>query len=231
MSDLAINAVDIVVLAVLAISAIFAFMRGFVHEVLAIGAWVGAILVTLYGFPHIQPYAREIIAIDLLADILGGVAIFLVVLVVLAVFTRMLSGRVQRSSLGALDRSLGLVFGLLRGVVIVAAAWLVMTWAIPDPDERPQWVQEAKSKRLVEISGEVLASALPEHLQQDGRNAAGSARRSAERANEVNEVLDFLPRIAPADEAPEESKGYGDAPRRDMDRLLENLTGSDNEGG
>lgn len=231
MSDLAINAVDIVVLAVLAISAIFAFMRGFVHEVLAIGAWAGAILATLYGFPYIQPYARDIIAIDLLADILGGVAIFLVVLVVLAVFTRMLSGRVQRSSLGALDRSLGLVFGLLRGAVLIAAAWLVLTWAIPNPEERPEWVENAKSKRLVEIGGDLLASALPAHLRQEGQNAADSARRGAERASEVKDAYDVLRQPAPDSEAPAERQGYEEAPRREMDRLLENLTDSGNEGG
>lgn len=224
MSDLPLNVVDIIVLAVLLISAALAFFRGFVHEVLAIGAWVGAALATLYGFPHVQPYVRQVIAIDLLADIVAGVAVFLATLVVLAIATRLLAARVQNSSLGALDRSLGLVFGLLRGAVIVALAWLVLAWAIPNPAERPDYIQAAKSRRFVEAGAAVLSRVLPSSLSADGSAAMDAARREAERARELKDAYDTLSRPAPNGDAPERQKGYNDTARQEMDRLIDSQT-------
>lgn len=224
MSDLPINFVDLIVLAVLLISAALAFFRGFVHEVLAIGAWVGAGVATLYGFSHLQPYARQVIAIDLLADIVAGVALFLVALVVLAIVTRLLAAKVQNSSLGALDRSLGLLFGLVRGAVIVAAAWLVLAWALPQPDERPAYIQEAKSRRIVEAGAGVLAALLPESMRAEGAAAVDAARGEAERARELKDAYDTLSRPAPKADAPEARKGYNEEARQSLDRLIESQT-------
>lgn len=223
-----IGVVDIIVLAVLLISAVIAFMRGFVHEVLSIGAWVGAGLATLYGFAHVQPYARELIAIDLLADIGAGVVLFLVVLVLLSIVCRILASRVQQSSLGALDRSLGLAFGLVRGAVIVAAAWLVLTWALPDPAERPAYLQEAKSRRFVEIGADMLASILPASLRQDAPAAIDRAKREADRARKLNEALS-QPEIE--SDAPADESGYNQQQREDMDRQIESLTGGSGSNG
>ncbi|MEZ7845576.1 MAG: CvpA family protein, partial [Rhodospirillales bacterium] len=62
-NDLPINVFDAGVILILLISAFLAYMRGFVHEVLSFGGWVGAIFVTLYGFPYAKPYARDLIKI------------------------------------------------------------------------------------------------------------------------------------------------------------------------
>jgi hypothetical protein len=68
------NTVDIVVIAVVAISALIAFLRGFVREVLTIGSWLGASLVTLYGFPLLQPKFEQWISSKLAADIVCGIS-------------------------------------------------------------------------------------------------------------------------------------------------------------
>jgi len=72
MDNLPINATDILVFAILLISGLLAFFRGFVREVLSVGAWVGAAFATLYGFAHVRPYARDLIGIDMIADIIAG---------------------------------------------------------------------------------------------------------------------------------------------------------------
>lgn len=224
MDDLPINIVDIAVLAIVLLSAAIAFVRGCVHEVLAIGAWVGAALATIYGFGHVQPYARKVIAIDLLADIIAGVIVFVAVLVLLSLLTRMLSSRVRGSSLGALDRTLGLVFGLARGGVIVAAAWLVLTWALPTPAERPAYLQEAKSRRLVELSANALESLLPETLRREGRDAIDAAKQGATDAQRAKEAYDAFsqPRVEGSDGRSE--PGYNEQERGDMDRITDTVT-------
>ena len=72
------NALDIIVIAVIALSALFAFARGFVKEALSIGAWLGAGLVTLYGLPLVRPFVRQYIGTPLAADAAAGSALFIV---------------------------------------------------------------------------------------------------------------------------------------------------------
>src|SRR6266851_9091079 len=119
-----VNALDILVIAVIALSALFAFARGFVKEALSIAAWVGAGLITLYGLPHARPFAQKFIATPMLADVAAGVALFVVSLIVLSLLTSALARRVQDSALSAVDRALGLLFGAFRGVVIACLGFI-----------------------------------------------------------------------------------------------------------
>ena len=142
MDSLPINVTDLAIIAVVVISGLLAFVRGFVHEVLAVGAWVGAAIVTVFFLPVVLPYARDLISIQIAADIAGGAAIFIFVLIVLSIFTHWLARRVRESSLGALDRSLGLLFGFLRGAILVCLAWIGLVTLLPR-DQHPDWIQEA----------------------------------------------------------------------------------------
>jgi membrane protein required for colicin V production len=227
MGDLPINIIDIAILAVLLLSAAMAFMRGCVHEVLSVGAWVGAGLATLYGFSSVQPHARDLIAIDLLADIVAGVALFVVVLIVLAVISRMLSNQVRDSSLGALDRSLGLVFGLARGALLVAVAWMLMTWALPDPDQRPHYIREAKSARLAQLGADALERVLPASLRGRADEAAATVKQGARDAQRLNK---FIQPEAKADK-PDPKQGYSQQERSGMDRLTDTVTSGSENGG
>ena len=231
MADLPINFIDIAVLAVLLLSAALAFMRGCVHEVLSVGAWIGAGLATLYGFERAQPFARQVIAIDLLADIAAGVVIFVVTLIVLSIVSRIFSNRVRESSLGALDRSLGLVFGLARGVLLVAVAWMLMTWALPNPDERPSYLREAKSARLVAASATALENVLPASLRSQGRSAADEAKQGAQDAQRAKDAYDALSQPKTEAQDPKGEPGYNEEQRQDLNRLIENQASDNGSGG
>lgn len=225
MDSLPINITDIIVLIILLLSGILAFMRGLVHETLSIGAWVGAAVSTLYLFPHAQPFAREYIAIEVAADITAGVAIFLIALILFSIISRALSRQVQESSLGALDRTLGLLFGFLRGAVIVCVAWLVLVWLLP-PDERPEWITEARSRPLIERGAEILQALVPEEIRLRGEEAAERAKDSTEEAIEAEESLRELispqPKPEAKDDADSAREGYNPDQRDDMQRLIEN---------
>ncbi len=151
---------DIGVLAVLLLSALLALMRGFVHEVLSFSAWVGAAVITIYAFPYAQPTARELIDIPVLADIVTGVAVFLVSLVLLTLFAKLLAELVQGSRLSAIDRLLGLLFGLARGAALVCLAWLIFAWLVPK-EQRPDWIQSARTLPYLEQGATWLQDLLP----------------------------------------------------------------------
>lgn len=219
MESLPINVTDAVIVLVIVVSGLFAFFRGLVHELLSVVSWVGAALATLYGFPYAQPEARRLITIQLIADMAAGVAIFLAVFIVLAIVTRLLSRRVRDSSFGPLDRSLGLVFGLARGAVLVCVAWLALAWVLPREDH-PAWIAEARSLPLVERGGAALATLLPEHLrlpEGEGPAAAGGGAAPA--------FQGLLSPKAKADAAAGEP-GYNSRMRDEMQRAIEAATQS-----
>lgn len=218
-----INVTDIVILLLIVLSGVFAFFRGFVHELLAVVSWVGAGVATLYGFPYAQPLARQWISIQLIADMAAGIAIFLVVLVVLTVLTRIVAHRIRNSSFGPLDRSLGLIFGFLRGGVLVCLAWLLLVWAVP-PEDHPEWITEARALPLVERGSDALVALLPEHLREKAPSAVRDVRRGAEHLQDSAESYQNLLAPQPKTDAPDDTGGYNERMRDDMDRAIEAAT-------
>jgi membrane protein required for colicin V production len=235
---------DLIIIAILALSALLAFMRGFVREVLSIGAWVGAALATIYGFPLAQPYARKYIEVALFADIAAGVTIFVVALILLTILSHALSKNVRDSALGAVDRSLGLLFGLVRGAVLVCLAYLVMAWAIP-PEDRPVWIAQSRTLPLVQQGAGLLLKILPESALKQGEDAVGAATTGLGQAIDAGKAVQTLTPSTPAQPATngapsgggggtgndgpaapdsggaDGTSGYNDAERKDLNRLLE----------
>ncbi len=214
---------DVGLVAVLIISGVLAFVRGFIQEVLSIGAWIGAIVATIFGLPHVKPIAREFIPHTLLADVVAGGAIFLVTLVFLSIFTNMLSSRVKGSALNALDRSLGFVFGLLRGAVLVCLLFIGVQWLVK-PDQQPDWVRNARSLPLVVWGADQLRALVPSNAQDAAAGAAGAAGDEARKVLETHRMLRDIMSPEPKGPPSETERGvdgYTPKERRDMERLIE----------
>ncbi|MBI0433735.1 CvpA family protein [Roseomonas sp. KE0001] len=153
--------VDGIVLAVLALSALIAFFRGLVQEVLGVGAWAGAVLFALYMLPGTGPLVKTWVEPDWLAEIIALGGIFLVALVVLKLMIGWFAGRVRASVLGGLDRALGMVFGLARGAFLVVLAYIVGGLLLPAVDRWPEPVRDARTLPLVADGAGTLVSWLP----------------------------------------------------------------------
>lgn len=155
------NWVDAAVIAVIAVSALLAFMRGFVREALGIGAWVGAGVVALWGGPLLLPRVRGWIADPNIAFPAAYGAVFVGALIVFSVVAGMVGGLVRGSVLGGLDRTLGLVFGLVRGAVLVAAVYIGFG-LVADPAAWPPPIRQARSLPLAYRGAVFLAGLLPD---------------------------------------------------------------------
>lgn len=214
-----INWVDIGIGLVVLISALLAFSRGFVHEVLGVAAWVGAIFATIYAFPYARPYARQVIGIELAADLAAGAAIFIVSLIVLSMLTRGITRQVKDSALNALDRSLGFLFGILRGAVLVCLAY-IGTGMIWPPSDQPNWLRDARSLPVLENGAAILRSLAPGASQATNGEAAKKRAASSE-AQETKRMLDQILTPQPRDAAAEPRPGYSDKERSEMERLIE----------
>ena len=155
------NWVDLAVLAVLALSGLLAFMRGLVREVLGLGAWVLAAAAAYAAFPRIRPYVGEQFADSTTADIVAYGGVFVIALVLLWLLASALATAVRNSALGGLDRTLGLVFGLIRGAVLVAVLYILVGIAIP-AEQWPAPVVQARFLPAVHRGAEWLAAQMPD---------------------------------------------------------------------
>lgn len=223
MGDFPFTVFDLIVLAVLAVSALLAFLRGFIHEVLAVLAWIGAIFAVFYGLPYARPYAQDIIANPLIADIAAGAFIFIAALIVLSLVTRMMTTRVRDSALNALDRSLGFLFGLARGAVLVCLAYIALQWMMPE-GRQPAWLAEARTLPLIASGAEVLRGLVPADTREQTADTADATRERARQVLETNEMMrDILnpqPKGPPIGSHPP-AEGYGDRERKELERLLQ----------
>src|SRR6201997_5412197 len=110
---------DLVLLAVMLISGLLAMVRGFMREILSIAAWGTAALVTLYSFSKLLPTAKTYFHNDTVASLVVVPVVYVGAVIVVSVITVRISDMTLDSRIGALDRTLGFLFGLARGLLIV----------------------------------------------------------------------------------------------------------------
>ncbi|MCS0493640.1 CvpA family protein [Ancylobacter mangrovi] len=153
---------DIILVAVMVISGLLAMVRGLVREVFAIASWVIAAGVTLYAYPLALPYAKQYIANDTFAMAATVAAVFLITLLIVSLITVRISDLVLDSRIGALDRTLGFIFGLARGFLIMVVAFLFFNWLVQNEQGQPGWIRDARSRVVLQNAGDWLISILPE---------------------------------------------------------------------
>lgn len=179
MSGMQLTLFDVIVLAVIGLSALAAFTRGAVTEILGLASWVGAAIVAFLALPYAAPLIRPVVAGETLADGVAVVGVFLVALLALKLLTGMIASAISASALGPLDKVAGLLFGAARGAVLVCAAYLVGCYLIK-PELQPDWVRQAWLIDPVRNGSLMLERLLPETYRQDGlRRGPGSEPVSA----------------------------------------------------
>jgi membrane protein required for colicin V production len=167
---------DFILIGIMLISGLLALMRGFTREVLSLLAW-GVAAVAAYFATKQQglidfamknvPYLDK----DILAQIAVGAAAFVVVLIIVSIISVKISDFVVDSAAGAFDRTLGFIFGLARGFVFVAIAYLFYGWLLPFDKQEP-WVRTAFSLPMIKSTGEALLSFMPPEIAETLSNTA-----------------------------------------------------------
>jgi membrane protein required for colicin V production len=159
--------IDGIVAAVIILSAILAYARGFVRESLAILGWIAAAVLAFVFAPQAEPLVRQV---PVLSDFLGDscelsiiaafAAVFALALVVASIFTPLFASAVQRSALGGVDQGLGFLFGVLRGILLVAVAFVVYDRVMTD--EAVPMVDQSRSADVFAAMRGSLDDQVPE---------------------------------------------------------------------
>jgi membrane protein required for colicin V production len=154
---------DLGLIAVVLISALLSMLRGLTREVLAIASWALAAAAAYYFYPLVVPYVHPYVHKDSIAMGVSAGVVFFVTLVVVSLLTVKVSDAILDSKIGALDRSLGFLFGAGRGYLLCTIAFVFFTWLVPDKSY-PKWVETSKTKAWLLETGESLEGMLPQNL-------------------------------------------------------------------
>jgi membrane protein required for colicin V production len=162
-------------------------MRGFTREVLAIGSWAAAAAAGYYFYPRVLPYLEPYIHKPVVAQGLAFAIVFFVTLIVVSLFTVRVSDAILDSKIGALDRSLGFVFGAARGFLLGVVAFSIFNWLVAEK-QQPEWVKEARTRPIMMQTADRIIALLPD----DAEHTIEGWWKKTKTA-------------APADEAPDDS--------------------------
>ncbi|BCH53845.1 CvpA family protein [Agrobacterium vitis] len=181
---------DGIVIGVVLFSAVLAMIRGFSREILSIASWVGAIAAAYYLYPFILPYVKNYTNDQRIAVAASAGGVFLLALILISFITSRIADFIIDSRIGALDRTLGFLFGAARGILLLVVAVAFWNWLI-DAKQRPDWVNNAKSKPFLDVLVVKLEAVLPDDIEPQLRARILGKQQTAPAEGQ-----------APADDAP-----------------------------
>lgn len=142
------------------VSAMLAMVRGFSREILSIASWVAAAAAAYFLYPLVLPFVQPYVSHAQVQIAVAAGAVFLVALIIVTIITMKVADFIIDSRIGALDRTLGFLYGAARGILVVAVALLFFSWLVGS--NPPAWIAEAKSLPLLEGIGNWLEGILPD---------------------------------------------------------------------
>jgi len=159
------TALDGLVILIIFLSAFLAMVRGFSREFLSLLSWILAGASIYFFYKPTLPLLERYISSHTVALAVTVVMLFLVSLIIISAITMKLADIIIDSRIGALDRTLGLVFGIMRGLLILAVAILFLNGLIKTPDQ-PGWIAHARTKPMLDALGNKMWNMLPGNLLQ-----------------------------------------------------------------
>src|SRR5262245_23742056 len=170
------------------VSAMLAMVRGFSREILSIASWIAAAAAAFFFYPAVLPYVQRYVDNGKIAMVAAAGVVFVVALIIVTIITMKIADFIIDSRVGALDRTLGFLYGAARGILVVAVALLFMNWLVGT--NPPSWIAEAKSRPLLEDIGGRLQALLPDdpensilkRLKPGGEEAPEAAPEAGEGA-------------------------------------------------
>ncbi len=140
------TAFDFAVIAIIALSALLGWWRGFMYELFSLIGWIAAYVVARTFSSLVLPYIPEAVGTENIRSAVAFAALFIVTLIVGAIAAWLLARLAKFAGLGGMDGKFGAMFGVVRGILIVLAlVWLGGLTVLP---QKPWWRDAWSSKPL-----------------------------------------------------------------------------------
>ena len=182
-------ALDFIIIAVLLVSATLSLIRGFTSEVLSVGGWIIAGYMAIFLGPLVKPLLAPYISLDWAVNIGAMLIVFLVTLVMFSLLSNAIAQSLKASGIGALDRSLGVLFGVGRGLFIIALGYFVTVLVVPE-DQHPDWIANARLRPMLQTSTKFLVAVVPmDRLPLNITNIEGLIRDNADFNKKLDKTI------------------------------------------
>jgi len=229
MENTGFNSFDIAAISVLIISGVFALRRGLVGEIMALGTWIIASVFTFSFFPLVRPLIDDKIQNGMLADAATGLGLFCLAIIVLVPVCDFLNDFVKGPTFSSVDRSLGFVFGLLRGFIIMCLIFMIMIYIWPEDTDnneetsQPEWLANAKTKPAFSYGVDLLKSLVPEDTDEQIAQKLKESRDEAKKAKDNAKLLEEMSMPVPSfpDAKNKTQEFYEDNIRDDMNNFFD----------
>lgn len=149
------NNLDVVFLVIVGVSALVAIARGVTKELLSIIGWVLAGVSVYYLLPVVDPIMKKYIASEVLSGLVSGMVILIMFCIFWVLAADKISTQIRFSKLSSLDRILGFIFGIFRGVVIVVLLQIMISSLIPEESQKGVFAESRYFKLAGDASGPI----------------------------------------------------------------------------
>lgn len=161
-----VSSFDIIILVAIFFSAVFSYRKGFVQETLHIASWASSIILIKWTFIYFEMGFIKIIGEQsTLTTVLSYVVNFVVMIFIMSYIVKKISRKIHATDFKHIDKSLGIIFGIARGILIMSVVYLGLLWLMPSSEKRPNWMKNSRSKPVLSVSLKVVLSVFPENPQ------------------------------------------------------------------
>ena len=154
-----ITAFDFVYIGVVLVSTIWAFFRGGVYETVATLSWVVAAISARFASPWVDKLFQSWFGLteSTVGTLIGSYfVVFFVILMLVGFFNQKLRDKIHDSMMKVTDRTLGIIFGIIRGVVVMGCVYWVALWYYSDAPFIPRWLEYARTRPIMQYTAEKL---------------------------------------------------------------------------
>ena len=208
---------DVLILVIIFVSIIVSVFRGFIRDLLSILVWISAIALGVFGATNITPFLSEYISHIAWLGWAVGIIITIISLFVGSILNNYFIKSLKWGGPSTIDRSLGFLFGLVRGIFLVSLAYISIQ-AFLAKESTPYWFKESKLKFLLQNGGNIIIYLLPAQIDKD-LGELGSFRQNSN-SPRVFELLN-LPKLKGQTNA--STPGYTSRQRTKLDDTIRNL--------
>lgn len=176
--------IDIVVAVIVLISAIISFLRGLIRETLTIAGVIGGFFAAVFFGPKLAPTFNNwlgvndnpeqieklfgIVPMNIVADVCAYAVVFIIVVIIISVISHFTAGAAKAMGLGPIDRTLGVIFGIARAIVLLGLLYLPFHLLMDQPSKDKYFV-DSKTHKIIESTSEFLTRFLPSSSEVEGK--------------------------------------------------------------
>lgn len=180
------NNLDVVFLVIVGVSALVAIARGVTKELLSITGWILAAVSVYYLLPVVDPIMQKYIASEVLSNLVSGMVILILFCIFWVLAVDKISTQIRFSKLSSLDRILGFIFGIFRGVIIVILLQIMISSLIPEESQKGVFAESRYFKLAGDAAGPIK-SLIPEKWFEDLKAKGEGLGLGADKTGEKSE--------------------------------------------